>query len=263
MTSDTAVAVHLAAGEGTRLRPYTEDTPKPMVELAGKGLLEHNLQTLEAAGIQDQLIVTGYEPDVIEALGHETVHNPIFDQTDMVYSLFCARDQFPSDRDLLISYGDIIYERGVAEALLDCQAPVCVVMDNRWRDLWELRFDDPLDDAETLKLTDDNAIEEIGNPAESYSNIEGQYIGLIKVRSDYIEEFGTVYDELSGGGEGLERDSVEMTHFLQHLIDQGWDVKAVPIDGGWLEVDTVADLETYRELHDQTELNTFVEVTTE
>lgn len=38
-----------------------------------------------------------------------------------------------------------------------------------------------------------------------------------------------------------------MTHFLQHLIDEGWHVQGVPVEGGWVEVDTLADLEGYRE----------------
>lgn len=70
----------------------------------------------------------------------------------MVYSLFCATDRFPDD-DLLISYGDIVYDESVVESLLGCEAPLCVV-DDSWRDLWEIRFDDPLTDAETLRIED-------------------------------------------------------------------------------------------------------------
>lgn len=260
MTDARPVAVHLAAGEGTRLRPYTDDTPKPMVELGGTSLLEHNIDTLAEVSIDDQIIVTGYKPESIDSLGFETVHNPIYDQTDMVYSLFCARERFPAARDLLISYGDIVYERSVVAAILACEAPLCVVTDRKWRDLWELRFEDPLDDAETLKFSDGKQIEAIGEPAESYDAVDGQYIGLLKIRADHITRFEEIYDELSGGGEGLERDSVEMTHFIQHLIDQGWIIEGVPIDGGWVEVDTTSDLERYRSLYEADELDQFVDL---
>lgn len=260
MTERSAMAVHLAAGEGTRLRPYTEDTPKPMVELGGKSLLEHNLTTLDAAGIDEQLIVTGYNPDAITSLDYKTVRNPIYDETDMVYSLFCARDRFTPDRDLVICYGDIVFEPSVASALLACDAPVCVVVDREWRQLWELRFDDPLSDAETLALDDADQITAIGDPASSYDEIDAQYIGLIKVRADHIDRFTEIYDELSGGGSGLERDSVEMTQFIQYCITHGWDVRSVPIDGGWIEVDTTDDLELYRSLYRDGELGRVVEL---
>lgn len=245
--TDAPLAVHLAAGQGTRLRPLTDDRPKPLVELGGTSLLERNVDTLTTAGVTDHVIVTGYEADQITEMGFETVHNPIFDETDMVYSLFQAEERFPKERDLLISYGDIVYERAVVDSLLDCTAPVCVVVDDAWRALWELRFDDPLDDAETLRMDEDDRIVDIGSEPDDYDDIEGQFIGLLTFRNDYIETFSSYYDELSGGGEGLERSSVEMTHFLQHLIDEGVAVQAVTIDGGWVEVDTLDDLETYRD----------------
>lgn len=245
--TEAPLVVHLAAGEGTRLRPLTENKPKPLVELGKTSLLERNLQTLSEAGLSEQLIVTGYKAEQIESLSYPTVHNPIYDETDMVYSLFQAEEQFSNERDLLISYGDIVYEQEIVESVLDCDAPVCVVVDRRWRDLWELRFEDPLEDAETLQMDNTGRITEIGSKTDGYSDIEGQYIGLIKVRHDHLEKLVDNYDELSGGGEGLQRSSVEMTHFLQHLIDQGWEIQGVPIEGGWVEVDTLEDLNEYQE----------------
>jgi len=144
--------IHLAAGQGTRLRPITNDRPKPLVELAGTSLLERNVETLQTAGVDDQVVVTGYMSERIEELGYETVHNEVFDETEMVYSLFCAQERFPNDRDLIISYGDILYDRSVVEEILSCDAPLSVVIDKKWRDLWQGRFDDPLEDAETLQI---------------------------------------------------------------------------------------------------------------
>jgi len=235
-------AIHLAAGQGTRLRPITDDRPKPLVELAGTSLLERNVETLRTAGIEDQVVVTGYEAERIEELGYETVHNEDYDETEMVYSLFCAEAQFPEDGDLIISYGDIVYERSVVDALVTCDAPVCVVVDLAWRDLWERRFEDPLGDAETLQI-ESGSVVEIGERPDGYHEIDGQYTGLIKVRNDYVDRFVDEY-------ESLDPESIHMTWFLQHLIDEGWRVAPVEIDGGWLEVDTIEDLETYQMLLD-------------
>lgn len=232
--------IHLAAGRGTRLRPLTDDRPKPMVELGGISLLERNIETLRSVGITDQVVVTGYEAERIEELGYETVHNAEYATTEMVYSLFCAADQFPDDEDMVISYGDIVYEKEVVESLRSCDAPICVVVDQEWRDLWERRFDDPLADAETLSI-DDGGVVEIGDEPEGYHEIDGQYTGLIKIRGDYVDQFVTEY-------EALERESIHMTWFLQYLIDNGWEIAPVEINGGWLEVDTIDDLEQYKEL---------------
>ncbi|MFW5950379.1 MAG: NTP transferase domain-containing protein [archaeon] len=233
-------AIHLAAGQGTRLRPITDDRPKPLVELGGMSLLERNIATLRTAGVEDQVVVTGYEAERIEELGYETVHNAVYDETEMVYSLFCAADQFPERTDLIISYGDIVYEKSVVDALLRCDAPICVVVDLAWRDLWERRFEDPLEDAETLRI-ENGTVTEIGAEPDGYHEIDGQYTGLIKIRDDHVDRFIDAY-------ETLDRESIHMTWFLQHLIDEGWDVAPVAVDGGWLEVDTIADLETYQAL---------------
>jgi len=45
---------------------------------------------------------------------------------------------------------------------------------------------------------------------------------------------------------------------LQRLIDNGWRLEAVPVDGGWLEVDTLEDFNCYRDLYDQDELTQFI-----
>ena len=103
-------AVILAAGCGTRLRPLTDNRPKCMVELAGSSLLERQLMVLRAAGIDQITVVTGFRSDKIDADGCHLVHNPDYSVTNMVATLFCAREAFSAEHDLLISYGDIVYE---------------------------------------------------------------------------------------------------------------------------------------------------------
>lgn len=111
--------------------------------------------------------------------------------------------------------------------MLSCNAPVCIVVDREWRTLWASRFDDPLDDAETLQIDVDNRITEIVAIPDSYDEVEGQYIDLIPMRFDYTNEFEEIYNGLSDEG----TTSVEMNAFIQHLIELGRPVQAVPIDG--------------------------------
>ena len=251
-------AVHLAAGEGTRLRPITNEVPKPLVELGGQSLLARNVETLTAAGVDEHVVVTGHLAGEIESRGYETVHNPVYDETDMIYSLFCAREAFPREEDLVISYGDIVYEPQVAAALLSCDAPLCVVVDREWRRLWEARFSNPLEDAETLRLDGDGRILEIGAATDTYDDIEAQYTGLLKVRADHVPKLVAAYRELEAATPPDRYPTIDTTAFLQGLIDDGWHVQGVPVEGGWLEVDSTSDLETYRNLHADGELDRFV-----
>ena len=252
-------AVVLAAGEGTRLRPFTNDRPKCLVELAGRPLLAWQLDALAVAGVEDVTIVTGYREDQI-TVGTRRVHNARFDETNMVASLMCARDAFDGGDDVLIAYSDIVYEPRLVRALAADRSEVGVVVDRAWRTLWELRMADPLSDAETLRVGADGRLLELGRTAHSYADIEGQYVGLVRVRADVAPEWTRRFDALDPAGpyEGRDRDHMFMTAFLQLVIDDDRPVHAVMVDGGWLEVDTCDDLDIYRGLHERGGLDEFV-----
>jgi len=64
-------AVILVAGMGTRLRPLTDNTPKPMLDVGGRPLLEWMIKRVKEAGIDEILLVTNYlEHKIIEDTGH-------------------------------------------------------------------------------------------------------------------------------------------------------------------------------------------------
>lgn len=63
-------AMILAAGRGNRLRPLTDDTPKPLIKIGGRTLLEYRLDALAQAGINDVIINVAYKAhDIIAAIG--------------------------------------------------------------------------------------------------------------------------------------------------------------------------------------------------
>lgn len=240
-------ALILAAGQGTRLRPLTDERPKCLVELAGKSLLERQATVLRRAGVQDLTVVSGYRADQIAARGFATRVNPRYASTNMVATLFSAADLMVDGQDLLICYGDIIYEERVLSSLLSVDAPVTVMIDRQWLRYWRLRLDDPLTDAETLKLGPGGRLQELGKKPHDYSEIEGQYMGLIKIRADHVEKFKQVYASMDRTAtyDGKDFDNMYMTSFIQYLIDQAWDVRVAETDNGWLEVDSVSDLQRY------------------
>ena len=60
-----AKAMLLAAGEGRRLRPFTDDRPKPMIEIGGRPILEHTVRLLARYGVRDIAINLHYHPESI------------------------------------------------------------------------------------------------------------------------------------------------------------------------------------------------------
>lgn len=253
-------AIILAAGQGTRLRPYTDNIPKCMVELAGKPLLHHQLEVLRDAGLSKILLVGGYRAERLNAEGVEIELNPKFATTNMVSTLFCAEEWMQEGEDLIIAYGDIIYEPKVLQSLLAADAPIAISVDKQWQRLWEARMEDPLKDAETLKLQEGNRVIEVGKKPQSLEEIQGQYMGLIKVRGDTVKQFRKAWHSLDRDAhyDGQDFDNMYMTSFIQHLIDTGVVVQAAFTDGGWIEVDSVEDLDFYNQLHKAGTLDKFV-----
>ena len=213
-------AIILAAGQGTRLRPITNDKPKCLTPLNGKSLLARQVEVLETAGIRDIWVIGGYRIDQIKALGYACIENPKFATTNMVSTLFCAQDKMSDAEDILICYGDIIYQANNLATLLTSDAEIALMIDKDWRQLWELRLENPLEDAETLKLAADGSVLELGKKPDSYADIEGQYTGLIKIRKDKVKDFIRFYATLDQAKtyDGQSFDNMYMTSFLQYLM---------------------------------------------
>lgn len=235
----------LAAGEGKRLRPLTNDKPKCMVKYKNKEIISQILSVCD--GKFDEIaIVGGYKFDVLkDFLKNKNVkfyENTDFASTNMLYTLFCARDFLKGD--VVISYADIVYKGEILDTLLKSSGKFDVVVDLEWKKLWQKRMDDPLSDAETLKIKDGKIIE-IGKKARSYDEIQAQYIGLMKISAKFLQEVIKFYDSLDRNAiyDGKDFKNMYMTSFIQLLIDKFNCINPVKVNGGWIEIDSVKDLD--------------------
>jgi len=237
-------AIILAAGEGTRLRPYTLDCPKCMVEIDGKSLIDRQLSVLEHECIDDIIIIGGYKIEMLKGKGDRLKENPRYFETNMVWTLFSAEEEL--DGNLIVSYGDIVYSREILQSLVDSKSDISVIIDKDWESYWRARNDNPLDDAETLRLRDDDTIVEIGQKPKSVEEIQGQYIGLMKFSPLGIAQIKAVFHRAKDKGEilGKSLENAYMTDLLQAAINTGVNVTSVSTNGGWVEVDTVEDMKS-------------------
>ncbi|MCT7471124.1 phosphocholine cytidylyltransferase family protein [Aliarcobacter cryaerophilus] len=235
----------LAAGQGTRLRPLTNDRPKCMVELNGKPLIKHQLDLFEKFDIKDINVITGYLREKIDFQCVKKYFNPKFDSTNMVSTLFCVSELFDGSDDILISYGDIVYNDKVLQSIANANNEINVVVDKNWKEYWSARMDDPLRDAETLKIDEKGYIKELGKKPKSYDEIEGQYIGLVKIRKDIAPKIKEYYEQLDKSAmyDGKDYENMYMTSFLQMIADNLYPLSPVYIQNGWVEIDEPSDLE--------------------
>jgi choline kinase len=238
----------LAAGCGTRLGE-THDGPKALVPLAGRPLLDWTFDAARATRFtlpEEVVVIGGHRVDRLGDIPATLLHNPDYATTNMVQTLAIADQAFGDG--FVVSYGDIAYRPAVLAAVLASDRPISVAVDLAWRLYWEARFDDPLADAETLRFRPDGTIAEIGRRPGSIDEIEGQYIGLVAFRGRGVEAYRAVWrralaDADAGRpilGRRAELCRLYLTDVLDELAGQGL-VTAVPIRGGWVEIDTPRD----------------------
>ena len=187
-------AIILAAGTGSRLNSLTKNNPKCLVSLFGKTILEWQLEVFQKCGISDITVVRGYKGEMINFKNLNYFDNPNFDSTNMVETLFCAKEKF--NDSVIVSYGDIIFQSSVLKKLINSVYDTSIVIDNHWKVYWEKRFENPLDDAESLSIDEFNNISSIGQKITNIDEICGQYIGLMKFQGDAINGLLSIYDKL-------------------------------------------------------------------
>jgi len=229
-------AVILAAGTSSRLRPYTDNVPKCLLEVAGRPILARALEHLVSAGVCEVILVTGFHEekirDFVQAHGITIpvtfVSNTSFDVTNNAYSLLLTRELVAADEFVLLD-SDIVFERSVLGEVLR----------STWPDCLALRSTAGLGDEEMkCELGIDGCVVSIGKDVP-VAHAGGESIGIERFGPTTSSRLFEVLDQrVAAGGEGeYYEDS------LQQMIDEGLLLWAVSVRGFCAEIDTIEDLE--------------------
>jgi len=127
-------AVILAAGLGTRLRPFTDERPKPLVEVHGVPILHNALRNLAAVGVEHTTIVVGYRKEVIqrsygvdfEGMRISYAESSVFDRTGSAYSMWLAREAL-LEGDAFLLEGDVFFDVETLKRLLSRNGDVAAL----------------------------------------------------------------------------------------------------------------------------------------
>lgn len=121
-------ALILNSGLGHRMGVITKEHPKCMTEISFKNtILSRQLRMLATFGIEEVVMTTGYYDQILVdyceslhlPLKFTFVNNPLYDKTNYIYSIYCAKEQLKDD-DIILMHGDLVFESQVMEAVIDC-----------------------------------------------------------------------------------------------------------------------------------------------
>jgi choline kinase len=244
MTAGSSIdrAIILAAGKGSRLLPLTAESPKCLIELAGRTLLEWQLDSLFEAGVADMIVVTGFRPDLVEAViaargaGRGTVttlFNPFYHVADNLGSAWMARGIM--DRDFLLLNGDTLVPPALVERLVAAPAaPICLAVDRKAH----------YDEDDMKVLCDGDRLIRVDKGLEA-PDFNAESIGFVRFVGAGRAAFIEMVERMMCTPEGTSQFYLRA---IDRLADTGI-VAVAPVDGlEWAEVDYPADLETARRL---------------
>mgnify|MGYP001296527050 CR=1 FL=1 len=230
-------SIILAAGRGSRLPNYLSKYPKCFLKFKNKRLIDLQISNLEKNNIKKISIITGYKKYLFKNFGKKIFFNKRWKETNMFYSLLKA-DKWLSKYECLVSYGDIYYDGDKIKKFLLSKKPISILYDINWKKLWKKRFNNPLEDAETFKINKNQQIKEIGKKTKKYSDIQGQYMGIIKFTPTGWKKFKKIV--LKNFSNKI--DKIYLTDAIQSVIE----TKSLPIFGvkyskKWMEIDNLND----------------------
>ncbi len=239
-------AVVLAASRGKELGALTEFKPKGMVALCGHPILAHIVECYNSLGVKDVLVVRGYHKERVNLSNVTYADNDDYATTGEVASLaagLAALDPAEdAEKDLVVSYGDVLFRKYLLQLLLDSEAGFTVVVDVNWQESVNAdRFADLVTCSEPCSrrlFGGQVELREMSSdlPAE---RVHGEWNSLFKASGERISVLRETVAELMAQP---KHRAAKMSHLLNALVARGETVSVIYTTGHWLDIDSVEDL---------------------
>ena len=220
----------LAAGVGSRLFPLTEHTPKVLVDVGGRTLLEHQVAAMRGVGILDILVISGHLGGLVAAKCQQLeVHckfNGDFATTNNLASLFLGLHEFGMKEQVLVINGDILIDRENLSGLISGTDSSILVGESFSHDAMKISLENGLVARISKEINEENA----------------DFISLDAYRLDPQSQRALVDAIALHQIPNWQNAWAEVG--LQYLVDSGYPLRPFRARdlAGWAEIDTLQDL---------------------
>jgi len=233
-------AIILSAGQGSRLGHMVDDRPKCLIDFNGRTLLDRQLDTLEANGVREAVVVTGFHDELVQGAiaarnggpAVRTIFNPFYKVADNTGSLYMAREELSGD--CLVWNGDTLVSNALMSRVVGNErSGISVTIDRK----------ESYDEDDMKVVEEKGRLKAIGKRLKEGVNAES--IGLLAFRSGGAERFRDAIERAMRTPEGT---TIWYLRVINHIA-QTDDVWTLDIAGEeWGEVDFPPDVERAREL---------------
>ncbi|MEQ8231420.1 MAG: phosphocholine cytidylyltransferase family protein [Gammaproteobacteria bacterium] len=226
----------LSAGQGRRLLPLTESTPKAALPIGPRRVLEWQLHEIARTAVDEVVVVTGFGAEHIERIAAaergvptRTLYNPFYASCDNLGTCWVARHEM--EGDFVIINGDTLFEAAILERLLGARgrAPITLVTDSK------ASYDD--DDMKVVVA--EGLLRRVGKQLDR-ATVNGESIGMMHFDARGGARFREQVEFMMRHGSGLKQWYLSAIDALAAEAV----VTTCPIDGlSWGEIDDHRDLE--------------------
>lgn len=240
-------AIIIGAGRGRRLAPLTDEAPKCYASVAGRRILDWTLDALRAAGVQDVVFVGGYRLERVRTDYPELRfrHNAEWERNNILASLFCAAADMAEG--FVSTYADTLYTTEAVRRLVAFPADIALLVDTDWRERYRSRTEHPESDGEKVRLdgarvlTVSRDIPPADAPAE-FTGVAKFSAEGARLLTEHYHRVRAAYDGRAFV-RGRPFEQAYLIDLLQPMLEAGVEVHAVPVHGGYFEIDTTQDYE--------------------
>jgi choline kinase len=232
---------------GNRMGLLTQDKPKCLLPLNGRALINIQIDCLRLFGIQDIVVVTGYQADKLTLQGVQFYINPDYENNNILESLFYAQEELHGE--VVILYCDIVFEPGVVEKLLASKEDISIVVDENWKENYIGRQLHPVSEAESVFFDEKGSVIEIGKHVRTLNKEDapGEFIGMLKLTAHGAALFKKYYEQSKTAyanrpfQQAPNIKKAYLTDLFQEMVDDLVPIHCVKIQNGWKELDTQED----------------------
>ena len=245
-------AIILAAGSSTRLGDLTTNLPKGLLEINSKSIIERQIDIFKKYGISEIFIIIGPNSSNFKFENVTYIADNDYLEHDVLGSMMTAKNEM--NEELIFSYSDILFDEQIFESILTFSGDIGIGVDLNWRNAYGGRTGHPLEQADNVLLENNIILKIKKNISEFKENqFLGEFIGITKFSKNGCLQFKKKYHELEKSHIGSFQDAPSLkkaylTDLLQELVDSNIEVFPIFVNGKWIEIDTLQDLEKAKKI---------------
>tara|TARA_B100001564_G_scaffold357958_1_gene375428 strand:- start:6300 stop:7043 length:744 start_codon:yes stop_codon:yes gene_type:complete len=238
-------AIIIAAGLGSRLKPYTNNLPKVLVRIGKTNILKSQLKVFRSLNIRDINLIVGHKKEKFEEKEIKYFFNKDYKTNNILESLFYARSKM--NKTCLISYSDIIFKRKIVKKLLSSKNDISILVDTDWKKNYKGRTMHPISQAENVIFDKKRYLKKAGKHLNSKQS-KGEFIGMLKINTRGCRLFKKYFNigkfrfKNKKFYNAKSFKTAYLTDFFNFLIEHKITIRCINIKRNWMEIDTVQDL---------------------